>query len=220
MREESWQIRDSLDCVVVLTLLFNQLCLVHWLAWLFMAVSKSSHSPSSSLARQTDRHDKWQGNNQICFKSIWGLTNAAFQVRVIENCSRCIILALAETRTMKTRRQWSFIIYTVQIFFFLCGNEHERNSSLLQYCLEIYWIYIYIYILKIWRGERERSNAKASKCHLGQKWHATDTDWMLSTHCICSSSFLHLRSAKIPASNPFRSISTYIETYACSQKEC
>ncbi len=54
------------------------------------------------------------------------------------------------------------------------------------------------------------SNAKASKSHLGQKWD-NDTEWMLSTHSICSSTFTS--NALNPSLNPFRSTSTYIETY-------
>ncbi len=154
------------------------------------------------------------------FKSIWGLTNAAFQVRVIENCSRCINIGTwQENSTMKTRRQWSFIIYTVQIKIFCVEMSMKEivayysTTVLSSNILNIY-IYIYIYILKIWRGREREIQCKASKCHLGQKWHATDTEWMLSTHCICSSSSF-TSNAPNPSLNPFRSISTYIETYAC-----
>ncbi len=56
------------------------------------------------------------------------------------------------------------------------------------------------------------SNAKASKSHLGQKWD-NDTEWMLSTHNICSSSTFTSHVLN-PCLNPFRITSTYIETYA------
>ncbi len=67
---------------------------------------------------------------------------------------------------------------------------------------------IYIYM--------KSSNAKASKSHLGQKWD-NDTEWMLSTHSICSSSTF-TSNALNTSLNPFRSTSTYIETYSI-QKE-
>ncbi len=84
----------------------------------------------------------------------------------------------------------SFICYQMEIlhsFYVLYGYNHQTHLLYMK-----------------------SSNAKASKSHLGQKW-ASNTEWMLSTHSICSSSTFTSKVLN-PSLNTSRSTSTYIET--------